>query len=110
MQCIEPPDSPLREMYFGFNADNLFIRLDFDKAVFSQYVKNGKCVITFVQPTEMQIITSNISDKPLRFKIKNGNQGLSGKDFDSIALDKIMELSCAFADLGLILTSISNFR
>lgn len=93
---------PIKEMYFGFNADNLFIRLGFDKEVFSQYRKNGKCVITFVLPTEMQILTSNFSDKPLRFKIKNGNQGLSGKDFDSIALDKIMELSCAFADLGLL--------
>ncbi len=93
---------PIKEMYFGFDADNLFIRLGFDKEAFSQYRKNGKCVITFVQPTEMQILTSNFSDKSLRFKIINNNQGLSEKYFDSVSLDKILELSCAFADLGLL--------
>ncbi|MEK6621232.1 MAG: glycoside hydrolase family 57 protein [Planctomycetota bacterium] len=93
---------PIKEMYFGFDVNNLCIRLGFDKEAFSQYRKNGECVITFVQPTEMQILTSNFSDKPLRFKIKNSNRGLSEKYFDSISLDKILELSCAFADLGLL--------
>ncbi len=93
---------PIKEMHFGFNTDNLFIRLDFDKEVFAPYRKNGKCVITFVQPAEMQIVTSNFSDKPLRFKIKNSNQGLSEKYSDRVSLDKILELSCSFADLGLL--------
>ena len=86
-------------MFFGFDIDNLFIRIDFDKDLLSQYMEKGKLIITFIQPQELQIHTSAFMDKPLRFTIKNKNYKYEGKDFYSISFGKIMELSCAFSVL-----------
>ncbi|HHT9129381.1 MAG TPA: hypothetical protein ACFYEC_00765, partial [Candidatus Brocadiaceae bacterium] len=91
---------PINGVYFGFNIDNLFIRVDFNRELFSQYIKRGKLVITFVQPAEVQIYTTGLMEKPLRFRIKNKQQGYNGRDFYSISFDKVMELSCSFVDLG----------
>jgi hypothetical protein len=91
---------PIDGVFFGFDIDNLFIRIDFNKDLFSQYREKGKLIITFVQPHELQIHTSTFMNKPLSFRIQNKPQNYSGKDFYSISLNKIMELSCPFADLG----------
>lgn len=91
---------PVEGVFFGFDIDNLFIRVDFNKDLFSQYREKGKLVITFVQPNELQIHTSVFMDEPLSFEIKNKTRNFNGKDFYSISLNKIMELSCPFADLG----------
>ncbi len=94
-------DQPLQEGFFGFDIDTLFIRVDFNENLFSQYRDRGRLVITFVQPEELQIYTSFFADKPLRFRIKNKRNTYDRKDFYSISLNKIIELSCPFADLGL---------
>ena len=91
---------PITNVYFGFDIDNLFIRVDFNKDLFFQYWENGKFVINFVQPNEVQIHVFPQIDKPLRFRIKNQNQDYNERDFYSVSLGKIMELSCPFADLG----------
>ncbi len=91
---------PIDGVYFGFNIDNLFIRVDFNRELFSQYIERGKFVITFVQPAEVQIYTTTLMEKPLRFRIKNKEQGYNGRDFYSIFFDKVIELSCSFTDLG----------
>ena len=90
---------PIHSVFFGFDIDNLFIRIDFDKDLLSQYMEKGKLIITFIQPQELQIHTSAFMDKPLRFTIKNKNYKYEGKDFYSISFGKIMELSCAFSVL-----------
>lgn len=87
-------------VFFGFDKDNLFIRVDFNKDLFSKYYENLKLVITFVQPHELQIYTSILKDKQLKFRIKK--QNYNGKDFYSISMEKIIELSCSFADLGFL--------
>ncbi|MBU6391663.1 MAG: alpha-amylase/alpha-mannosidase [Planctomycetes bacterium] len=91
---------PIDGVYFGFNIDNLFIRVDFNRELFSQYIESGKFVITFVQPAEVQIYTTTLMEKPLRFRIKNKEHGYNGRDFYSIFFDKVIELSCSFTDLG----------
>jgi len=71
-----------------------------NKDLFSKYYENLKLVITFVQPHELQIYTSILKDKQLKFRIKK--QNYNGKDFYSISMEKIIELSCSFADLGFL--------
>ncbi len=90
----------IRNVYFGFDVDNLFIRIDFYKEFFSQNMERGKFVITFTQPHEIQIHTSILTDKPLKFKIKNKSQNHEGRDFSTISFNTIIELSCPFTDLG----------
>ncbi len=90
----------INDVFFGFDIDNLFIRVDFNNNLFSQYIESGKVVITFIQPAETQIHTSTFIDKPLWFKIKNKSSGYDGKNFYSIFFDKILELSCPFSELG----------
>ncbi len=92
---------PVQDVFFGFDMDNLLIRVDFRENVFFHSMNAGKLVITFVQPEEFQICTSLFTDKPLRFHIKNKSGTHDRKDFYSISLNKIIELSCPFADLGL---------
>lgn len=94
-------DQPIQQVFFGFDIDTLFIRVDFHEDLFSQYINKGRLVITFVQPEELQLYTSFFADKPLRFKIKNKSHTYERKDFCSISLNKIIELSCPFVDLGL---------
>ncbi len=92
---------PITDIFFGFDVDNLFIRVDFQKDLFSQYRERGKLVITFVEPEELQVYTSVFVEEPLRFKVENKSRTCDKKDYYSISLDKIMELSCPFVDLGL---------
>lgn len=92
---------PINDIFFGFDVDNLLIRVDFQKDLFSQYRERGKLVITFVEPEELQIYTSVFVEEPLRFKVKNKSRTCDKKDYYSVSLDKIIELSCPFTDLGL---------
>lgn len=91
---------PIDGVFFGFDVDKLFIRIDFNKDLFSQHMEKGNFIITFVQPEELQIHTSILAEKTLSFKIKNKTQNYFEKDFYSISLNTIMELSCSFVDLG----------
>ncbi len=90
---------PIHEVYFGFNVNNLFIRVDFNHDILAQYIKQGKIVITFVHPSEMQISTSPIGEKPLSFKVKKKSHNNNDGEFYNISFNKILELSCSFSEL-----------
>ncbi len=91
---------PVQGVSFGFDIDNLFVRVDFNKDFSAQDRGKGKLVITFILPNELQIHTSALMDKPSRFTIKKKDLRFVSKNYYSIALDKILELACPFADLG----------
>lgn len=88
-------------VYFGFTIENVLIRVDFNKELFPQYREKGNIVITFIQPHEVQICTSLLMEKPLWYVIKDKSQNYNRGCLYSIALNKIMELSCNFGDLHL---------
>lgn len=83
------------------NVYKSFIRVDFQKDLLYQYRERGRLVITFVQPEELQVSTCAFAEERLSFKVKNKSCACDTKDYYSISFDKIMELSCPFADLGL---------
>lgn len=92
---------PIQAVYFGFCIDKFFLRIDFKKEVFPQYSKNGKIIVTFIHSKEVKICISDLVNKPLKFRIENRNRDHPERDFTTIFLDKIIELSCSFASLGL---------
>jgi len=91
---------PVQGVFFGFDLDNLFVRIDFDEILLSQYKEKANLVITFVQPHELQMHTAILSDSPLRFTIKDKDHKHGGENIYSISLGKILELSCSFAVLN----------
>lgn len=93
---------PIHSIFFGFDLNNLFIRIDFDKDLLSQYIEKGSILITFIQPQELQIHTSVFIEKPPGFTIKNKNNTYEGQLFPSVSFGKILELACAFTVLDIL--------
>lgn len=95
-------EQPIYNVFFGFDIDNLFIRVDFKKDLFSQCREKGRLVITFVEPEEWQISTSSLIEKPIRFKVRSKSSNCDKSDYFSVSFDKIVELSFPFALMSLL--------
>ncbi|HHT9150944.1 MAG TPA: alpha-amylase/alpha-mannosidase [Candidatus Wujingus californicus] len=90
----------IKNVYYGFDIDNLFVRLDFGRELLPQFIEDGKLIITFIQPSEVQVYISEFLNRPLNYVIKGKNCSSNEKRFYSVFFDKIFELSCSFKDLG----------
>lgn len=94
-------EQPIHCVFFGFDVDNLLVRVDFKKDLFLQCREKGRLIITFVEPEEWQISTSLLLDKPIAFQVTAKNMHHETRDSFCASLDTIVELSFPFASMGL---------
>ncbi|TVM00274.1 MAG: alpha-amylase/alpha-mannosidase [Candidatus Brocadia sp. WS118] len=95
-------EQPICNVFFGFDIDNLFVRVDFKKDLFLSCREKGILLITFVEPEEWQVSTSLLMDKPISFKVTTKSGHHEMKDYFCASFDTIVELSFPFASMGLL--------
>ena len=92
-------ESILSNLYYGFNKDNLFLRID-PAIPFIELPDNTKFSINIVKPSEIKII---ISVKPLlnaELFRKSDENWEKIKDISDFAVQDIFEIGISFTDLN----------
>jgi len=91
-------ESILSILYYGFNKDSLFLRLD-PSIPFSDFPEDTKIVINLIRQSQMKI---EASLKPLpqaELFIKSDNEWKKIKDITDVAVQDIFEIGIPFIDL-----------
>lgn len=84
----------IKEVFFGFDLDNLFVRLDLSDKIES--LGSAQILILFVAPAEILCLVENLQAPTIT--IERGEVKLSK---GTIAVDKVVELALPFQDLGI---------
>ncbi len=91
-------ESILSILYYGFNMDSLFLRLDTSTS-FSDFPEDTKIVINLIRQSQMKI---EVSLKPLpqaELFIKSDGEWKKIKDITDVAIQDIFEIGIPFIDL-----------
>lgn len=91
-------ESILSILYYGFNMDSLFLRLD-PSTSFSDFPEDTKIVINLIRQSQMKI---EASLKPLpqaELFIKSDGEWKKIKDITDVAIQDIFEIGIPFIDL-----------
>jgi hypothetical protein len=89
----------LREVYFGFNLELLFLRLDTNKLAKDDFSTVDELRIRFHEPQDCEIVISGLRESKVSASLfLNGN--CSDDGLVQVAVDKILELSVPFEQLG----------
>ena len=92
-------ESILSHLYYGFNKDNLFLRLD-PAIPFSELPDDTKFSINLIRPLHMRILVwIKPSLKAELLKTKNG-EWEKIKDIVDVAMQDILEIKIPFSDLN----------
>jgi hypothetical protein len=91
----------LKSFHYGFNADKLFLRLDFGDDISLKVLEDLTPRIIFLNPVEAQVsLNFNSEAKPKEFFIKSGDIQKE-LDYSLVSYGKIMEIAIPFSALGL---------
>lgn len=98
---------PLRDVYFGFNLQKLFIRIDCISDARQTLGQYHKIKIVFLEPKEHQILIdiSKIESPSITHLFENAQL----KTTLEIAIQKVVELSIPFDDLGVMENATVSF-
>ena len=89
-------------VFYGFNLDTLFMRLDYAKE-FSSFTRPWSLTIRFLHPKDIKIeISINGKECSANFYIKKDNQWQEHSTIDKLASADIIELGLDFAKLGAV--------
>jgi alpha-amylase/alpha-mannosidase (GH57 family) len=91
-------ESILSALYYGFNKDNLFLRLD-PAISFRELSDDTRFSISFSKPSQLKV---TVSLKPLRAELlgKTDEGWQKIKDITDVAVHDIFELGIPFSDLN----------
>ncbi len=89
----------LTSLYYGFNKDNLFLRLD-PAIPFSELPENIKFSIDIMKPSQVKIIVSIKPPLSAELLKKSDGQWIKIKDVTDIAIQDIFEIGIPFSDLN----------
>ena len=91
-------ESILSTLYYGFNKDNLFLRLD-PAVSFEELSDDTRFSISFSKPSQLKV---SVSFKPLRAELlgKTDEGWQRIKDIPDVAIQDIFEAGISFSDLN----------
>jgi alpha-amylase/alpha-mannosidase (GH57 family) len=91
-------ESILSTLYYGFNKDSLFLRLD-PSVSFSELSNDTRFSINFTKPSQFKV---TVSLKPLKAELlRRTDEGWQKiKDVPDVAVQDIFEVGILFIDLG----------
>jgi alpha-amylase/alpha-mannosidase (GH57 family) len=90
----------LRDVYFGFDAHRLAIRLDTTRYAREDLEQLDEIRIRFVDPAGLEIRIAGFKQQDAKAKLYREDK-LIAKAAIELAVDQILELAVPFADLGL---------
>ncbi len=91
-------ESILSILYYGFNMDSLFLRLD-PSTPFSDFPEDIKIVINLIRQSQMKIEASLKPMPQAELFIKNDGEWNKIKDITDVAIQDIFEIGIPFIDL-----------
>lgn len=101
---------PIKEVHFGFNLEELLVRVDFEKPARQALAELDLLRIGFVEPsgTELRIVNPGRPEQTLSFQ---AGGKLSDADAGGIrvALDRIVEIAIPFTLLGVTVHAAFEF-
>jgi alpha-amylase/alpha-mannosidase (GH57 family) len=91
---------PLREIYFGFDAQRLAVRIDTGGQAAEALESIDELRLRFVEPAGLEIRITGFRAREPRGKLYRDDK-LVGKAAVEVAVDRILEAAVPFEDLGL---------
>ncbi len=90
----------LRDVYFGFDANRLAIRMDTARYALEDLDTLDEIRIRFIEPSGLEIRIAGLKQHDAKAKLYRDDKLVSKVNIE-LAIDQIFELAVPFADLGL---------
>ena len=100
----ERRDPEVRRLLFGFDPQNLYLRLDLDGPASQKLAHGLRCSVSFTSPADHRLVIAGGSRGPtaeLQMKSADGKWTTVSHAATKVAADEVLEAAVAFADLGL---------
>jgi hypothetical protein len=92
-------ESILTTLYFGFNKDNLFLRLD-PAVPFAELSGDTKFSISFIKPAQFKIAVAVKPELKAELLQKNNGDWVQIRAISDVAVQDIFEIGIPFSDLN----------
>jgi len=89
-----------RDIYFGFDAQRLAIRIDTPRYAREDLEQLDEIRVRFVEPSGMEIRIAGLKQHEAKAKLYREDKVIAKATIE-LAIDQILELAAPFADLGL---------
>ncbi|RPI52885.1 MAG: alpha-amylase/alpha-mannosidase, partial [Acidobacteria bacterium] len=100
----ERRDMAVRQLLFGFDLENLYLRLDLGGPAGQKLAEGLRCSVNFTTPVDWRLVLSGTNRGPmaeLQQRAPNGTWVASRAATPSVAAAEVLEAALPFADLGL---------
>jgi len=100
----------ISELFYGFDQDNLYLRIDFDPEQSHELIKTVVCLISLDASDEYECHIDLSTGKAGLYKISNGGKSKVKGVTIEVRFQSIIELSIPFEVLGVIRGNELEFR
>ncbi|MFN3467972.1 MAG: hypothetical protein ACK4WF_09780, partial [Candidatus Brocadiales bacterium] len=101
----------VRDVYFGFDEENFFLRLDFEEGALERFSAHDHLVLVFLHPVEARLQVAGplrptmglevLRDGTRLGRTADRGETAPGAVAEAVAAVEILELRCPFRELGL---------
>jgi hypothetical protein len=104
MTGSERQDPAVRRLLFGFDLENLYLRLDLRGPAGQKLAEGTRCSVNFTTPADRRLVLFGTARGPvaeLHHRTPTGTWAISAEATPSVAAAEVLEAALPFADLGL---------
>jgi len=87
----------IQHIYFGFDAEHLFVRIDTDGPAKTALAGIDQLLLRFIEPSETSVTVSGFDTAPTAMLRRGGKRGT--RPPSPVAVDEILEMALPLADL-----------
>ena len=104
MTSGERHESAVKKLLFGFDLENLYLRLDFNGLAGQKLADGTRCSVNFTIPADRRLVLYGTARGPvaeLHQRTPSGSWAVAAAATPKVAAGEILEAALPFADLGL---------
>jgi alpha-amylase/alpha-mannosidase (GH57 family) len=99
---------PMKDLYFGFDQANLFLRVDFDEPARTALADFSALRVGLVEPSGLEIVIQAPADPARVIRLlRNGKEEPAGDI--AVGVDRILEIGIPFVRLGVAVNQSMQF-
>jgi alpha-amylase/alpha-mannosidase (GH57 family) len=91
----------IREVYFGFDEENFFLRLDFEEGAIERFSGRNRLVVMFLPPVEVCLQVTGPLPLVKGLEVLNKGETTPRMVAEAVAASEVLELRCPFRELNL---------
>jgi alpha-amylase/alpha-mannosidase (GH57 family) len=99
---------PIKDLYFGFDARSLLVRIDFDRRARLVLAEYDALRLAFIEPPNWDVLVQNLAAAQPSVLLRREGRELPVTDL-AIGIDRIAEISVPFDQLGVQLDQAVQF-